>query len=184
MSENRNSREADTRETAARPKSWAPPSILPEINHEEGYAYRYVRVSTMGTPDVNNVSSKFREGWEPVKASDHPEAFTMADPNSRFKDGIETGGLLLCKMPEEFANQRTAYYRDKTEDTALDDEVDEKYEEAIQLVMETRRASISMLQRRLRVGYNRAARMIEMMEHQGLVSGSDGIKPREVLPPE
>jgi hypothetical protein len=115
MSENRNSREADTRETAARPKSWAPPSILPEINHEEGYAYRYVRVSTMGTPDVNNVSSKFREGWEPVKASDHPEAFTMADPNSRFKDGIETGGLLLCKMPEEFANQRTAYYRDKTE---------------------------------------------------------------------
>ena len=115
MSENRNSREADTRETAARPKSWAPPSILPEINHEEGYAYRYVRVSTMGTPDVNNVSSKFREGWEPVKASDHPEAFTMADPNSRFKDGIETGGLLLCKMPKEFAEQRDAYYRNKTE---------------------------------------------------------------------
>lgn len=115
MSENRNSREADTRETNARPKSWAPPSILPEINHEEGYAYRYVRVSTMGTPDVNNVSSKFREGWEPVKASDHPEAFTMADPNSRFKDGIETGGLLLCKMPKEFAEQRDAYYRNKTE---------------------------------------------------------------------
>jgi hypothetical protein len=115
MSENRNSRDADTRETAARPKSWAPPSILPEINHEEGYAYRYVRVSTMGTPDVNNISSKFREGWEPVKASDHPEAFTMADPNSRFKDGIETGGLLLCKMPKEFAEQRDAYYRNKTE---------------------------------------------------------------------
>jgi len=115
MSENRNSRDADTRETNARPKSWAPPSILPEINHEEGYAYRYVRVSTMGTPDVNNISSKFREGWEPVKASDHPEAFTMADPNSRFKDGIETGGLLLCKMPKEFAEQRDAYYRNKTE---------------------------------------------------------------------
>jgi hypothetical protein len=115
MSENRNSREADTRETSARPKSWAPPSILPEVNHEEGYAYRYVRVSTMGTPDVNNVSSKFREGWEPVKASDHPEAFTMADPNSRFKEGIETGGLLLCKMPKEFAEQREAYYRNKTE---------------------------------------------------------------------
>ena len=115
MSENRNSREADTRETNARPKSWAPPSILPEINHEAGYAYRYVRVSTMGTPDVNNVSSKFREGWEPVKASDHPEAFTMADPNSRFKDGIETGGLLLCKMPQEFAEQRDTYYRNKTE---------------------------------------------------------------------
>jgi hypothetical protein len=115
MSENRNNREADTRETSSRPKSWAPPSILPEINHEAGYAYRYVRVSTMGVPDVNNISSKFREGWEPVKASDHPEAFTMADPNSRFKDGIETGGLLLCKMPKEFAEQRDTYYREKTE---------------------------------------------------------------------
>jgi S-DNA-T family DNA segregation ATPase FtsK/SpoIIIE len=41
-----------------------------------------------------------------------------------------------------------------------------------------------MLQRRLRVGYNRAARMIEMMERQGLVSASDGSKPREVLPPK
>ncbi|MEE9121216.1 MAG: DNA translocase FtsK [Syntrophobacteria bacterium] len=41
-----------------------------------------------------------------------------------------------------------------------------------------------MLQRRLRVGYNRAARMIEMMERQGLVSGTDGSKPREVLPPK
>jgi len=115
MTDNRTNRENDTREAASRPKSWAPPSLLPEINHEDGYAYRYVRVSTMGTPDVNNVSSKFREGWEPVKASDHPEAFTMADPNSRFKDGIETGGLLLCKMPKEFAEQREAYYRNKTE---------------------------------------------------------------------
>jgi S-DNA-T family DNA segregation ATPase FtsK/SpoIIIE len=75
-------------------------------------------------------------------------------------------------------------YRDRSEDLAVDDEVDERYDEAIQLVMETRSASISMLQRRLRVGYNRAARMIEMMERQGLVSGSDGVKPREVLPPK
>jgi len=75
-------------------------------------------------------------------------------------------------------------YQGKSEDMAADDEVDERYEEAIQLVIETRRASISMLQRRLRVGYNRAARMIEMMERQGLVSASDGVRPREVLPPK
>lgn len=62
-----------------------------------------------------------------------------------------------------------------------EEETDEKYEEAVQIVMETRQASISMLQRRLRVGYNRAARMIEVMEQQGIVSASDGIKPREVL---
>lgn len=59
--------------------------------------------------------------------------------------------------------------------------MDEKYDEAVELVLETRQASISMLQRRLRVGYNRAARMIEMMEQQGIVGSSDGIKPREVL---
>jgi S-DNA-T family DNA segregation ATPase FtsK/SpoIIIE len=60
-------------------------------------------------------------------------------------------------------------------------EIDEKYEEAVKIVLETRQASISMLQRRLRVGYNRAARMIELMEKQGIVGPSDGIKPREVL---
>ena len=62
-----------------------------------------------------------------------------------------------------------------------EEELDEKYEEAVRMVLETRQASISMLQRRLRVGYNRAARMIEVMEQQGIVSPSDGIKPREVL---
>jgi S-DNA-T family DNA segregation ATPase FtsK/SpoIIIE len=75
-------------------------------------------------------------------------------------------------------------YTDKTEEVDMDDEIDEKYDEAVQIVMESRRASISMLQRRLRVGYNRAARMIEMMERQGLVSTTDGVKPREVLPPK
>jgi S-DNA-T family DNA segregation ATPase FtsK/SpoIIIE len=58
---------------------------------------------------------------------------------------------------------------------------DEKYDEAVALVTETRQASISMIQRRLRVGYNRAARMIELMEREGVVGPSDGSKPREVL---
>ncbi len=62
-----------------------------------------------------------------------------------------------------------------------EDGYDEKYDEAVALVTETRQASISMLQRRLRVGYNRAARMIETMEREGVVSPSDGSKPREVL---
>lgn len=105
----------ETRDASTRPKSWAPPSLLPEVNKEPGYAYRWVRVSTLGTADVNNISSKFREGWEPVKASEHPEAFTMPDPNSRFKDSIESGGLILCKTPIEFAEQRDAHYQQQTE---------------------------------------------------------------------
>lgn len=59
-------------------------------------------------------------------------------------------------------------------------EKDEKYEQAIEVVLQTRQASISMLQRKLRVGYNRAARMIEIMEYEGVVGPSDGVKPREV----
>ena len=62
-----------------------------------------------------------------------------------------------------------------------DSEYDEKYDEAVALVARTGQASISMLQRRLRVGYNRAARMIEVMEKEGVVGPADGVKPREVL---
>lgn len=61
-----------------------------------------------------------------------------------------------------------------------EEDPDEKYEEAVQLVAQTRQASISMIQRRLRIGYNRAARIIELMEKEGLVGSSDGSKPREV----
>ncbi|NIQ00332.1 MAG: DNA translocase FtsK [Nitrospinaceae bacterium] len=60
------------------------------------------------------------------------------------------------------------------------DEFDEKYDEAVALVARERQASISMIQRKLRVGYNRAARMVEIMEREGVVGPSDGIKPREV----
>jgi hypothetical protein len=116
MAENRTPRDMETRDAASRPKSWAPPSLLPEVNQEPGYSYRWIRISTLGTPDVNNISSKFREGWEPVKASEHPEAFSMSDPNSRFKDAIESGGLILCKTPVEFTQQRDAHYRKQTED--------------------------------------------------------------------
>jgi S-DNA-T family DNA segregation ATPase FtsK/SpoIIIE len=62
-------------------------------------------------------------------------------------------------------------------------EKDEKWDAAVELVAETRNASISMLQRRLRIGYNRAARIIETMENEGLIGPSDGLKPREVYIP-
>lgn len=57
---------------------------------------------------------------------------------------------------------------------------DEMYDEAVRIVMETNQASISMIQRRLRIGYNRAARMVEQMERENIVMPADGAKPREV----
>ena len=70
---------------------------------------------------------------------------------------------------------------DSLNDSAGADEIDERYDEAVAVVCESGQASISMVQRRLRIGYNRAARIIEMMEKEGVVGPADGAKPREVL---
>jgi len=68
------------------------------------------------------------------------------------------------------------------EGTSDDEDIDERYDDAVALVAEARQASISMIQRRLRIGYNRAARIIEKMEQEGIVGPSDGTsKPREVF---
>ena len=69
--------------------------------------------------------------------------------------------------------------KDKLEDIA--DEPDDLFEEAVQVVMDTGQASISMVQRRLRVGYTRAARLIDMMERKGIVGPHTGSKAREIL---
>jgi hypothetical protein len=55
------------------------------------------------------------EGWEPVKASDHPEVRLFGSAQNRFPDSIEVGGLLLCKTPVEFTEQRNAYYNQQAE---------------------------------------------------------------------
>lgn len=110
----RTTRESSSREKTTRPKQWTPPELLPTIDQEDGKSYRFIRVSSMGQRDPQNVSQKFREGWEPVKASEHPEAFTMPDPNGQFNDAIEIGGLLLCKTDEELTQQRDEYIAQRT----------------------------------------------------------------------
>lgn len=111
MADNRLARELESRESTQRTKAWTPPETLPSPAPKEGWAFRWIRTSTMGVVDPTNTSAKFREGWEPVKAEDHPELMLMSDPNSRFKGNIEIGGLLLCKAPEEMVKQRSDYYR-------------------------------------------------------------------------
>jgi len=110
MAENRIAREVDTRSQAERPKSWQPASTLPEPDKLDGYVYRWVRVSTLGQNDARNASSAFREGWEPVRIEEQPKFQNLTDPDSRFKDNIEVAGLLLCKIPSEFMEQRRAHF--------------------------------------------------------------------------
>ena len=110
MVNNRLDREVENRESTQRTKTWTPPQTLPAPTPQPGWVFRYIRTSIMGTADPSNTSAKLREGWEPVKAEDHPELMHMSDPNSRFKGNIEIGGLLLCKAPEELMKQRDDYY--------------------------------------------------------------------------
>lgn len=114
MTDSRQNREIDTRETFQRQAQWAPAALLPDVKKVPGWAYRWIRTSMVGQADATNVSSKMREGWEPVSLSEHPELHLYIDQNSRFKDAIEVGGLMLCKTPEEFVEQRTAYYNNQT----------------------------------------------------------------------
>lgn len=113
MAENRITRELEDRTSAKRPESWAPAGGLPEPDRQPGYAYRWIRVSMVEQQDGKNVSAKFREGWEPVRIEEQPKLRFLSDPNSRFKDNIEIGGLLLCKIPTEFMDQRKQYFANK-----------------------------------------------------------------------
>jgi hypothetical protein len=115
MAENRLSRELQNRATTERPKQWAPAELLPEPDKQAGYAYRWIRTSTLNAADPRNLSAKLREGWEPVGIEEQPKLKLLVDPNSRFKDNIEIGGLLLCKTPEELVAQRNAHYVKQSE---------------------------------------------------------------------
>jgi hypothetical protein len=110
MAENKISRDIDNREFNERPKQWTQPELLPEPDKQAGYAYRWIRVSTLNNADPRNLSAKLREGWEPVSLEEQPKFKLLADPNSRYKDNVEIGGLLLCKTPIEFVQQRNEHY--------------------------------------------------------------------------
>ena len=114
MAENKIKREDTTREKTARKAAWTRPEVLPSPNPEPGYAFRWIRVSTQGNVDATNVSSKLREGWEPVKASDHPEITLVSIENEKFKDNLIIGGLMLCKAPVEMVDERNTYYKDQS----------------------------------------------------------------------
>ncbi len=115
MAQNRINRENEARETQVRKRSWQRPEVLPSPTPEPGYVFHWVRVAMQGQVDAPNVSSKLREGWEPVKATDHPEITLVTIENDRFKDNVVIGGLLLCKAPEELKDERTAYFKAQTD---------------------------------------------------------------------
>ncbi|RLB23067.1 MAG: DNA translocase FtsK, partial [Deltaproteobacteria bacterium] len=101
-------------------------------------------------------------------------AFVSEQEISRVTD------FLRAQKKPEYETTIISKVQEEEEAEELGLERDERYDEAVDIVLKTGQASISMLQRKLRVGYNRAARMIELMEKEGIVGPSDGVRPREV----
>ena len=110
VKQNREPREVKTRATSFRPTSWSAPEALPMPDDRPGWKHRYIRLSTLGTADPSNISSKLREGYEPCKAEEYPELMMHATLDGPFKGNIEIGGLMLCRIPSEFLKQREAHF--------------------------------------------------------------------------
>lgn len=107
MAANRDNREQTTRAKEERAmEMYTPPSLLPFPDPEPGYVFRYIATHVLGQADPANVSKRFREGWQPCKATDYPELMLNANTDGN----IEIGGLMLCKMSAEQAKARDEYY--------------------------------------------------------------------------
>jgi len=91
-------------------RRWVPASTLPDPTPEDGYSFRWVMTHLMGESQPTNVSQRLREGYEPVKAADHPELAFEASA----KGNVEVGGLMLCKIPKEMSDERNEYYAAQT----------------------------------------------------------------------
>lgn len=117
MANVRTPREIETRASETRTQAWKPPSVLPDPIPQDGWIFRWIRTASLGNLDNKNASMRLREGWEPVRADDHPELKIMSDHNSEWakRGGIEVGGLLLCKMPAENVLARQKHYSEKAD---------------------------------------------------------------------
>lgn len=116
----RTPRDIETRATNTR-AVYVPPSTLPVPTPQPGYSFRWIATAVLGQADPSNVSKKMREGWEPVRAEDHPELQLPPNQNGN----VELGGLMLCKMPTERVQARNEYYENHAQ--AQMDSVDNSY---------------------------------------------------------
>ena len=110
----RTPRASETRDKTERRKPWAPPSRLDAPEAPTGFVHRWIRVAMRGEEDKINVHQKLREGWEPVRADEYPDFQAPTIDEGRYAGVIGNGGLMLCRIPEETAQERSAYYGNRT----------------------------------------------------------------------
>jgi hypothetical protein len=104
------SRASQTREKDKRKKVWTPPSYLDTPNAPDGFRHRWVRVEILGYVDTKNIQGRLRSGYELVRADEYPEDDYPAIPDGKYSGVIGHGGLVLTRVPEEIARQRSAYF--------------------------------------------------------------------------
>ena len=121
----RTPRTADTREKESRRKPWAPPSVLDAPPAPEGYKHRWVRASIRGEEDKGNVFNRLRQGYEPVRADEHPGYQAPTIEDGKHAGVIGNGGLILTRVPVETAHERSEYYGNRTREqmTAVDQDL-------------------------------------------------------------
>lgn len=112
----RGSRDDTSRDKTARRRPWTPPSRLDAPPAPPGFKHRWIRAESGGQEDRINVSSKLREGYELVRAEDHPNFLSPSMEDGRHAGVLSVGGLLLARIPEETANERNAHYASRTHD--------------------------------------------------------------------
>jgi hypothetical protein len=110
----RTPRTADTRATESRRKPWAPPSVLDAPPAPEGYKHRWIRASIRGEEDKGNVFNRLRQGYEPVRAEEHPDYQAPTIDDGKHAGVIGNGGLILTRVPVETAHERTEFYGNRT----------------------------------------------------------------------
>ena len=110
----RTSRSAETRAKKARKKKWQPPSMLDAPEAPEGFKHRWIRAEVRGHDDKANMSKRIREGFEPVRAEDHPDFDAPTVDDGKHAGIIGVGGLVLAKVPEETVEERTDYFAQRS----------------------------------------------------------------------
>ena len=104
------SRASQTRQKTERPKVWTPPSSLDAPPAPDGFRHRWIRAESLGFQDSKNISGRLRSGYELVRADAYKDADYPVVTDGKYKGIIGVGGLLLARIPEELAKQRTDYY--------------------------------------------------------------------------
>ena len=111
----RASRGTETREKQARRKPWSPPSALDAPPAPEGYKHRWIRTEVRGQSDTKNMSSRLREGYEPVRADEYTDFEAPTIEDGRHAGCIGVGGLILARIPIETVQERKSFFDNKTE---------------------------------------------------------------------